>query len=87
MLNQQESLRTIGNAAAEEKIAIVAILHDINPGLLFVDSIALLRDGALLYHGSGFSVTAGLLSDTFGIEIMLETVRGVRVELPAKESG
>lgn len=85
--NQQEVLRMTRNAAAEEKIAIVAVLHDINQALRFADSIALLRDGVLLHRGSVSSITAGLLSDTYGTEIMLEAVRGVRVALPASEPG
>ncbi len=80
--NQQEVLSMTRQVAADQGIAVVAVLHDINQALRFADTLALLRDGELIYLGSTESITGALLSETFGTQLALETVRGYRVSIP-----
>jgi len=71
--HQMGFLALVGRLCAEQGIAILAAIHDINLAALYFDRLAILADGALLASGSPWDViTEDLVARAFGARVIVE---------------
>lgn len=71
---QVELLDLIRDLACEHGIAVGVVLHDLDQAAAVADRIALLRAGRVVADGRPEDVlTAGLLTDTYGIRVDVDT--------------
>ncbi|WP_297508113.1 ABC transporter ATP-binding protein [Thermococcus sp.] len=64
-----------------EKI-VIAVLHDLNLALNYADRMVILKDGAKFWEGKGSELTGEVLSEAYGVRVLIREVEGQRVVLP-----
>ena len=72
--------RAVKSAPAQEKIAVLSSLHDLNQALAFGDRFFFLKDGVICYAVARDAVTEDMLCDVFGAALRLREVDGNIIE-------
>ena len=81
--NQMEVLQTIRTVAKEKKIAVVAVMHDLNLALRFSDKFLLLQNTKVFAAGGLEVMTAENITQAYGVPVSVERVRDQTVVIPA----
>ncbi len=63
------------------------VTHDLNQALRFADRFVMLRDGAIHAAGGREVMTADAIRAVYGIDTVVEEVRGVPVIVPVLPAG
>ncbi|WP_297497612.1 ABC transporter ATP-binding protein [Thermococcus sp.] len=64
-----------------EKV-VIAVLHDLNLAINYADRIVILKDGTKFWEGKSTELTGEVLSEAYGVEVLIREVEGQRVVLP-----
>jgi len=80
--NQYESLDVIRRVAKANGIAVVMVIHDINLALRFSDTFIMMKEGRIAYAGGPEVVNSGSIKDVYGMDALVESVRGCRMVVP-----
>lgn len=83
--NQYEVMGTVRNVVAEDHIAAVAVLHDLNLAVRFCDTFVFLKEGAVYAHGGRETVTPETLHAVYGITADVIEHRGHTTIIPLDE--
>jgi iron complex transport system ATP-binding protein len=84
-LAHQIALMEAARSLAEEGVAVIAVLHDLNLAATFADRILVMHGGRARALGTPVDViTRGLVAEIFGVDLVGETVvvGGLPVVLP-----
>lgn len=79
--NQNEVMALVRNAAREDGIAVIAVLHDLNLALRFCDRLFFMKDGTGFRCCSSDEVDSATISGAYGIDSEIVTVGGRRFVL------
>ncbi len=69
--NQMEIMNIIRKITTDNKLSAVMSIHDLNLAFRFADYLILLDKGSIIAHGSPHNITAGTLSEVYGVEVEL----------------
>jgi iron complex transport system ATP-binding protein len=70
--HQMGFLELVSRLCADQGLAVLAAIHDINLAALYFDRLAVLADGALLVTGAPWDViTEGLVARAFGARVIV----------------
>lgn len=86
-IGHQEQVLTLARARAQSGDAVIIVLHDLNLAAAYADRIALLRDGALVAHGTPDEVlTEDIVSDVYRtpVEVIHHPDSGRGIVLPRR---
>jgi len=71
-IHYQHQFLQIAKRLTEEKIVLVAVLHDINLAIQYADNILFMKEGKLVAKGRPAEViTAGLIKEVFNIPVAI----------------
>jgi iron complex transport system ATP-binding protein len=71
-LRHQFALLDAARAVAARGVAILIVLHDLNLAARYADTLAIMRDGALIASGAPAAILSGpLLSEIFGVDLLV----------------
>lgn len=85
LAHQVEVLNLLRRVNHESGLTIVMVLHDLNMACRYADQIVMMRDGAVVHHGTAEQVvTAESVRDVFGLNatVMTDPVAGTPLVLP-----
>lgn len=74
--NQLEMLSAIRNITREKSLITLIVLHDIQHAIHYTDTLALLKQGKILYHIPTKKLTALMLKELFDVDAMLHVNEG-----------
>jgi iron complex transport system ATP-binding protein len=80
--NQQEVMVHVGEAVRRDGLCAVISIHDLNLALRHADRLLLLRDGKVHAAIPRDDITAEMIREVYGIEVVLATVAGHPVVVP-----
>lgn len=80
--NQQEVMARVGEAVRRDGLCAVISVHDLNLALRHADRLLLLRDGRVRAAVPRNEITAEMIREVYGIEVVLATVAGHPVVVP-----
>ncbi len=83
--NQYEVLSIVRKIATEDEICVIMVIHDLNLALRYCDYFLMLKDNKIHAHGPSSIMTNQLIQDVYGIEVVVETIRGYRTVVPIAE--
>ncbi|MBO1518628.1 ATP-binding cassette domain-containing protein [Oceanisphaera pacifica] len=83
-LDWQHQLATLGllRQYAEQGLAVVASIHDINMACQYADSVWCLHQGQLAACGPPSVITPELIAEVFAVEVRVLAQNGISVMLP-----
>jgi iron complex transport system ATP-binding protein len=86
--NQIDILSLLRSVVDDRRVAVVMTMHDINTALRFADALVFVKGGRVAAHCRAAEVTAGLVSDVYGVAVELHRVGDLAFVVPvvAKES-
>ena len=68
--HQIEILNLIKKMCIDNKLTVIAVLHDLNMAATYSDVVVMMKDGAVKYHGSPYEVlTESSIQDVFNINV------------------
>ena len=68
--HQIEILNLIKKMCIDNKLTVIAVLHDLNMAATYSDAVVMMKDGAVKYHGSPYEVlTESSIRDVFNINV------------------
>jgi iron complex transport system ATP-binding protein len=83
--HQVEVLDLLRREVDENRLTVLATLHDLTLAGQFADSLALLSDGRLVRHGTSSDVVRDrALADAYGIDLRVIDVDGADVVVPLR---
>ncbi len=80
--NQLEVLDTVKRVTAEERVAVIAVMHDLNLALRYADAFLFLADGKVFAAGGAEIVTPDNVGHVYGVSVSVPTLNGVPVVVP-----
>lgn len=80
--NQQEVMVHVGEAVRRDGLCAVISIHDLNLAVRHADRLLLLRDGRVHAAVPRDDLTAEMIREVYGIEVVLATVAGHPVVVP-----
>lgn len=80
--NQYEVLGTVRSLAAEEGMAVVMVIHDLNLALRFCDRFLLVKHGKAFAYGGPEVITTEAIEAVYGIQAIVESIQGITVVIP-----
>lgn len=72
--NQIEIMDAAKEITKEEGFATLVVIHDLNLALRYADTVLLLDQGSALYSGDKDGLSEEVLSDAYGINILVRSV-------------
>ena len=76
MANEQMILREVKRLAAQQGIAVLAALHDLNQALWLCTRLVLIREGQVAYDVKKKDLTPRMIRDVFGVDVQLLKLQG-----------
>ncbi|MDR2738999.1 MAG: ABC transporter ATP-binding protein [Treponema sp.] len=80
--NQYEVLDLVKEISAEQNIAVIMVIHDINLALRFCNKFMLIKDARIYACGGEEIITNDTVETVYGIAVDVIDLNGVRVMLP-----
>lgn len=80
--NQLDVLAMVKRVTAEEDVAVIAVMHDLNLALRFADGFCFLSGGRVHACGGPEVVTAETVSAVYGVPVDVTSVNDVAVVVP-----
>ncbi len=83
--HQVEVLNLLRHLNLDSGRTIVLVLHDLNMACRYADELVMMRDGAVVHHGTPEEVvTAGTVQEVFGLDatVITDPVAGTPLVLP-----
>lgn len=80
--NQLDVLDLVKRVTAEQGVAVVAVMHDLNLTLRFADSFLFLADGRVRACGGPEVVTSETISAVYGVPVHVTSIGGRTVVVP-----
>jgi len=80
--NQVEILGLVREIAVTENLSAVVSIHDLNLALRFSDRFLLLKEHRIHAAVGREALTADLVAEVFGIDVVIHEVNGIRVVVP-----
>ncbi|MDY0341656.1 MAG: ABC transporter ATP-binding protein [Coriobacteriia bacterium] len=80
--NQLDVLGLVKRVTAEQGVAVIAVMHDLNLTLRFADAFLFLQHGRVHACGGPEVVTSETVSEVYGVPVQVTTVAGVPVVVP-----
>ena len=77
--NQHEILALVQKLAAESKICVLMVLHDINLALRYCDRFLFLKEGRVHAYGDASCVTRQTMREVYDIHAQVEEVHGQKI--------
>lgn len=77
--NQYEIMELVRQAAKEQNITVLMVLHDLNLALRYSDSCMFMKDGRVFAHGGTDIVTRDLLRAVYSVEAELIEIDNKKV--------
>jgi len=85
--NQLELMRLLGRVMHDKGIGAAICLHDINLALRYMKRLVLLKEGRIKAILTPEQLTPELISEVYGVEVILAQVEGYRVVIPRAARG
>ena len=68
--HQHDVLRLVRQWAKERGVGVVAVLHDVNLALRYADSVVVMKNGALVCHGTpADALNAATVSEVYNVKV------------------
>jgi len=83
--NQLEIMRIIAKITHTKGITSVIVMHEINLALRYSDRFIVMKDGMIYAQGKQI-IKPGLIKEVYGIDAIVEEVRGVPIVIPIEQS-
>lgn len=80
--NQLDVLQTVKRVTAEQGVAVIAVMHDLNLALRFADAFCFLAKGSVLACGGSDVVTADTVLSVYGVPVDVTRVNDVALVIP-----
>ncbi|MDI6869935.1 MAG: ABC transporter ATP-binding protein [Bacillota bacterium] len=80
--NQLDVLQTVKRAAAEEGVAVVAVMHDLNLALRFANKFLFLTGGTVFACGGPEVVTPANVAQVYGVPVTITRLNDVPLVVP-----
>jgi iron complex transport system ATP-binding protein len=74
--NQLEVMELVAEIVQDHGLSAILSLHDINLALRFADRLLFLKDGKIHTLSDRESVTAQIIQEVYGVEVILQEVQG-----------
>ncbi|KMY69042.1 iron ABC transporter ATP-binding protein [Desulfocarbo indianensis] len=85
--NQLELMRLLGRVMKDKGIGAAVCLHDINLALRYMTRLVLLKEGGIKAILTPEQLSPELISEVYGVEVILAQVAGHRVVIPQEARG
>jgi len=82
--NQYEMLSLVREMALQKQMVVIIVIHDLNLALRYCDSFLLMKAGVIHAVGGREVITPENIQDVYGIDVVVEKIRGVSVVIPMK---
>ena len=79
--NQLEVMRIISKVTHERSIASIIVMHEINLALRYSDKFIVMKNGMIYAQGKKI-INPQLIKEVYGIEALVENVRGFPLVIP-----
>ena len=80
--NQLEVLDTVKRVTADERVAVVAVMHDLNLALRYADAFLLLSGGTVFAAGGSEVISPENVGEVYGVSVSVAHVNNVPVVVP-----
>lgn len=80
--NQIEVLNLIFQIARDNKIAVIAVLHDLNMSLRYANKFMFLKDKKIAAYGGKEIMTNDIISNIYGLPVAVEKIHGQQIVVP-----
>jgi len=83
--NQHDMLGLVEQLAKRENICVILVIHDLNLALRYCDRFLFVKDNGIYAYGGEEVMNADVISQVYGISVMLECIHGVKIVVPLTE--
>ncbi|MBE0478658.1 ABC transporter ATP-binding protein [Candidatus Aerophobetes bacterium] len=83
--NQFEVMRMLNKITHQRNITSIAVMHDINLALRYADRFIAMKNGRIYGEGKREAIDAQLIRKVYGIEVVVDSIRGFPVIVPIWE--
>ena len=83
--NQHNIMHLLTQLVEKRGITVVMTMHDINIALRYSSKFIFVKDGEVLAYGGMEVVTPEVIKQTFGIDVVMANVDGVRTVVPCHD--
>lgn len=80
--NQYEVMGVIRNIAAEEKICVIIVIHDLNLAIRYCDRFLFIKNSQVYSLGGAETVNCESIRDVYGMDVTIENIRGYQTVVP-----
>lgn len=80
--NQLDVLATVKRVTAEEGVAVIAVMHDLNLALRYADGFLFLAEGGVYACGGPETVTPATVAHVYGVTVSVTYVNDVPLIVP-----
>ncbi len=80
--SQHHLLYTIENLVKTKNLTAIAVLHDLNHALRYCSRYILLKDGKIYKDGKSEIITSNLIQEVFGLDVIIEEIKGHKTLIP-----